>query len=150
LLLAHVAHHALHGVDCLWLYRIDNVLDRLQASDNVDEGDLFLLGPPPRHGGGSNTHGGQPTKVSGYQVVTGWGLHGVGGYKAVKVVLKRGIRPGAWTSSARQSRLNAAPARHVITQITRLKPKLTHGTTSPLCCLYTTAQGTHKSHLINC
>jgi hypothetical protein len=46
-------------------------------------------------------------------------MHGVGGNMASKVVLKRSIRLGAWTSSAWRSHLGAATARQVITRIAR-------------------------------
>jgi hypothetical protein len=53
-----------------------------------------------------------------------------------RVILKGSARLGAWTSSARRSRLCAAPVRQVVTQDIRQKPKLTRRLTSPWSSVY--------------
>jgi hypothetical protein len=54
----------------------------------------------------------------------------------MKAILKGSARLGAWTSSARRSRLGAASARQVVTRDTRQKPKLTQRLTSSWSSVY--------------
>jgi hypothetical protein len=69
--LALVTHRALKGSERVrhGLHRPNNVFNCLQSSDNISEGDFFLLGPYPERNSGSSTHGGQRTKAYGYKVV---------------------------------------------------------------------------------